>query len=349
MPQINGVNQPQMHRPNILLIRLKCIGDVVFTLPAVHALKTALPDARISYVVSKEYAVLLEGFQPVDEVIRLNRRPWREGGITGVLRETLYLLKALRRNHFSFAFDFQGYGETALLARFSGAQQRWGPAGKASRQWAYTGVCPWDPRQHWADVHLAQLRAAGIAVGPARNHFVVPAAAMDEARRFLAEHALDSRRPMLFIQPFTSSPPKDWPLARFGELAAEWKRRGMQVLFGGGPAERPALAPIEQAGFTVAAGVPLLVAAGLTRLSTVVVGSNTGLLHLAVAAGARVVMLTDAPSLESCFPYQHVDWAVVPSAGRPVASLPVEVVSDACARAFRESSEGGLASRAESQ
>jgi hypothetical protein len=60
-------------------------------------------------------------------------------------------------------------------------------------------------------------------------------------------------------------------------------------------------------------------------------------------------MLTDAANLESGGPFQHADWTVVPPAGCPVAALPLELVSDACTRAFCESGQGGLASRTESQ
>jgi heptosyltransferase-1 len=50
---------------NILLIRLKSIGDILFTLPAVHALRENFPDAKLHFLVSGEHAPLLRGFPDI--------------------------------------------------------------------------------------------------------------------------------------------------------------------------------------------------------------------------------------------------------------------------------------------
>ena len=65
-------------------------------------------------------------------------------------------------------------------------------------------------------------------------------------------------------------------------LAGYWRARGWQVVFGGGPGDLTALEPARAEGFTVLAGQPRMTAAGLIKLSTVVVGGDTGFLHLAV-------------------------------------------------------------------
>ena len=109
---------------NILLIRLKSIGDILFTLPAVHQVREAFPGARISYLVSWEYAPLLEGFREVDETFALNRARYRSGNPLHIVAETFSLFRRLRQGKYSLTVDFQGYGETAWLSRLSGAPQR---------------------------------------------------------------------------------------------------------------------------------------------------------------------------------------------------------------------------------
>ena len=94
---------------NILLIRLKSIGDIVFTLPAVHRVREAFPEARISFLVSKEYAPLLEGFRGVDNVIALDRSRFRRPNPGLIIAQTFSLLRELRQSRFSLAIDFQGY------------------------------------------------------------------------------------------------------------------------------------------------------------------------------------------------------------------------------------------------
>jgi ADP-heptose:LPS heptosyltransferase len=108
----------------------------------------------------------------------------------------------------------------------------------------------------------------------------------------------------------------------------------VQVIFGGGPGERAKLAPAAAAGFAVAAGTPLLVSAGVARLSTVVVGADTGLLHWSVAMGKRVVMLMKSNAPGDPHPFQHPDWALTPAAGKSVSAIPLDDVLKACAEGF---------------
>ena len=57
---------------NILLIRLKSIGDVLLVLPAVHRVRENFPGAKITFLTSKENVPLLRGFREVNEIIELD-------------------------------------------------------------------------------------------------------------------------------------------------------------------------------------------------------------------------------------------------------------------------------------
>ena len=106
---------------NILLIRLKSIGDILFLLPAVHVVRENFPGAKITFLTSRENAALLEGFREVDEVITLDRVRFQSGNPKAILSEAFSLFCRLRGGKFSLVVDFQGYGETAWLAWLSGA------------------------------------------------------------------------------------------------------------------------------------------------------------------------------------------------------------------------------------
>ena len=60
-------------KQDILLIRLKSIGDIVLTLPAVRAVRENFPAARLHFLVSREHAPILRGFRDVDEIIPVDR------------------------------------------------------------------------------------------------------------------------------------------------------------------------------------------------------------------------------------------------------------------------------------
>jgi ADP-heptose:LPS heptosyltransferase len=321
---------------NILLIRLKSIGDVLFTLPAVHRVRENFPGAKITFLTSRENAPLLKGFREVDGVITLDRARFQSGNPMTILSEAFSLFRRLRRGKFSLVVDFQGYGETAWLAWLSGAPQRWGSVYGPGRRWAYTRGVTRNDRLHHVDRYLSLLEQCGLHPGEILNEFVLPDGALNEARQFFVAHNLNAAKPTLFIQPFTSSPQKNWPLENYVSIARHWRSHGVQVLFGGGPSERAALEPVHQAGFPVSAGVPLLVTGGLMKLSSLILGGDTGALHLAVAMGKRVVMIRNSVAPGSPYPFQHPDWAVIATNGRDVSSIETGTVIEACARAFTE-------------
>ena len=308
---------------SILLIRLKSIGDVIFTLPAANAVRANFPDAKITFLTSRENAPLIEGFAAADEVIALDRAVFRSGNPLRFVPEFFGLLRRLRSGKFDLVVDFQGFGETAWLTRLTGSPQRWGSVHGKGRAWAYTRGCRREEKIHLADWNLLLLRQCGLKTGGIKNDFILPAAALAAARRFFAEQKLSPERPTLFLQPFTSSPHKNWPLENFLELAWHFRARGAQVVFGGGPADRAALEPARQEGFAISAGVPLLITGGLMQLSTLVCGGDTGALHLAVALGKRVLMLIHQADTGSPTPFQHPDWVVV--APRPAAIAEISV------------------------
>src|SRR6266478_5662729 len=130
--------EPLLQNQQILLIRLGSLGDVIFTLPAVHLVRTTFPSARITFLIYKEYAPLLEGFAGVDAVMTLDRSRYRSLNPLSICAETFSLLGHIARNRFQLAVDFQGFGETGLLTWLSGAPQRWGSVYRPARRWAYT-------------------------------------------------------------------------------------------------------------------------------------------------------------------------------------------------------------------
>jgi ADP-heptose:LPS heptosyltransferase len=321
-------------RENILIIRLKSIGDVLFTLPAVHAVRENFPDAKLHFLVSKEHAALLRGFSEIDAVIPLDRKIYGSRKFFSAGRDTFELLRRLRAPGFSRTIDFQGYGETALLSWWTGAPERWGTVYQTPRSWAYTHGVARVGTAHPVDGSLALLRECGLTIGPIRNEYVLPAGALEEARQFFIAHKLDTVRRTLFLQPFTSTAHKNWPMENFLKLAWHWHSQGVQVIFGGGPADRAALESARAAGFPVSAGVPLLVTGGLMKLSTLVVGGDTGLLHLAVAMGRRVVMLVRSSLRGQTFPFQHPDWVIMAPAGQKISSLETGLVIEATTTAL---------------
>src|SRR5687768_8692230 len=121
----------------ILLIRLRLIGDVVFTTPAVAALRERFPDAHISYLVEPAAEPVVRHNRHLDRVIVAERRR----GLRRVL-DDVTLAARLRAERFDVVIDFHGGPRSSWLTRASGASRRIGYA-LPGRWWAYTDALPW--------------------------------------------------------------------------------------------------------------------------------------------------------------------------------------------------------------
>ena len=327
----------------ILLIRLSALGDVLFTLPAVNSVRDHFPEARLSYLVSRACAPLLEGFAAVDETIVFDRDTFRHCRPKSWWRSTIGLAHRLRRANFDLVIDFHSFGETAVLGYATGAPERWGTIeGKKLRRLAYTNVFPLQHTQHPVDRNLDFLRYCGVSTAEVRNQFNLRQRWLEMARAKLATLGIDGQRPFIFVQPFTSDPQKDLPIKKLLQFARHWKEQDVQVLFGGGPADRERLLTALQGEFATSAGIELLLTAGLMQLAALVVGSDTGTTHLAVALGRRVVMLVNFLGPQTPIPYGRPEWTVMPPAGRPVPEIQTEQLIAAADAALAQPAGDGL-------
>ena len=323
----------------ILIIRLGGMGDVIFTLPAVCALREAFPRARLSYLTDRAFVPLLEGFGEFETVRGLDRAACKALNLRVLLGGTAGLLLHVKQARYRLVLDFQSFGETAWLTWLSRAPDRWGSVYRPGRSWAYTRPVRRNPALHPVDYNLQLLREAG-GLTPASHpgRFTVPESALCQARDMYQSHQLDPQRQTILFHPFTSTPQKNWPLEHYLAVARMARQSGLQVLFGGGPADAATLEPARLAGYAVTAGAPLMVSGALASLATLVVGGDTGLPHLALAMGRRVLIIMGSIGAGACYPYGHPEWTVVPPEGSPVSAVPADAVWRACSGALADMS-----------
>jgi ADP-heptose:LPS heptosyltransferase len=325
----------------ILLIRLAGIGDIMFTLPAVHMIRENLPDCRITYLTTQSFASLLKGFPGIENLITIDRALYRRRNPGEIFRSVVALISQLREERFDLAVDFQGFSETALLARVSGAKQRWGFLRRQKKQPLYTMGYLSRPLHHLPiDINREILIAGGLAAKPVNNRYQLPREELNKAGRLFEQLGLSPLKTTIFIQPFSNNTAKNWPLEQYVTYADYWAARGVQIIFGGGPADTVRLEAVASQ-YPVSAGkAGLLTSAGLMKLSTVVVGGDTGLLHLSVALGQRIIMLMGPTRPQDFGPYNHFDWTIASEKGTAINQISVDRVIEATATALRE--RGGI-------
>jgi len=123
------------------VIRLGAIGDVVRTLPAVSALRSAYPSARITWLVERAASGILEGQPWIDEVLVFPRERLRAAlrgaRVATLARELGAFVRSLRAERFDLVLDFHAILKSGLLARASGAPLRAGYAPPLGRELAW--------------------------------------------------------------------------------------------------------------------------------------------------------------------------------------------------------------------
>src|SRR2546423_11254420 len=111
----------------ILFVKLGSIGDIVHTLPALAAVRRALPRAEIAWVVERRAAEILKDNPLLETLIEVDTKALRRWPVSGeTLPATRRQLRRLRASPFDLAVDFQGLLKSSLIARLSGARRRVG-------------------------------------------------------------------------------------------------------------------------------------------------------------------------------------------------------------------------------
>jgi lipopolysaccharide heptosyltransferase I len=275
-----------MAEERFLIVKLGSLGDLVFTLPAVAALREAHPNARIDWVVERHWYPLLERNPDLSDVIILDRDS------TGSF---LFAAWRLRTVHYTCAIDFQGLYKSALLARFSGAPQRVGFKARFAREPAASIL--YTQRIAPAGAHMVEQNLAlAAALGAGNSHYRFPLRVRPEAQARLDEKLSAAGIGDFFVlSPGGGWVSKCWPAERYGALHRELaRRRGLRGVVSYGPGERPLAEAVRR---TAGEPEPVLLdidvaqLMALVRQARFVVAGDSGPLHLASAFGTPVVGL----------------------------------------------------------
>ncbi len=271
-----------------LLVRLSSIGDVVHTLPALHALHAS--GWRTGWLVEPPARPLLERNPALDELWSApSVKAFRWGGALATVR-------SLRERRYDVAFDFQGLWKSAAWARVSGASRVVGWDTESRREPASRVLVGErvrrEGRGHVIDKNLSLLEPLGIhAVGG--RHFPLPRSREVAVRVDQGLAGVDCSR-LVVLNPGGGWASKLWPAERFGALASALRALGFVPLVSWGPGEQDLADRVVAASDgTARRSFPtsLLDYVELVRRARIVVAADTGPLHLACAVGTPVVAL----------------------------------------------------------
>ena len=290
---------------NILLIRLRRIGDVVTVTPCLRAVKETFPDAHLAVLVEKAAADVLLGNPYIDELIVLDKTTFKRWGRLGSLWAEIKFLLALRRKRFDLIINLHGGPRSSIQTLVSGARYRLGGFIDWHHwNWVYNirtrplveMLGEHANHAHIVERHLATLKAAGIETRDHRLIMTVLPQAQTSLQRLLEERMVPAGERLVTIHPGSRSPAKRWKEERFAELADRLiEEFGVTVVLVSGPGEEAATRNVQGAmrrgAIDLGGRVSLQELAALFSRSSLYIGLDSGALHVAAALGVPLVAL----------------------------------------------------------
>ena len=300
------------HYKNILIIKPSALGDIVHALPVLETLRVSLPDARITWLVRREFAPLLECVNGLDEILLFDRkllgrwyyRPSAFGALCDFMRK-------LKNSRYDLVLDLQGLFRTALFGWMTGCPKRIGMADArelAGLFYTLKVPCP-ENSIHVLDYYYALLKEAGIDGLPTTEAFLkIPDETAASVNQKLAQAGIP--RKYIVLVPSSAHPNKCWPAERFAKLAEDLNHQfDLSIVVIGTQKDRPiidaikAYCPIQLIDLTGKTTVAELVA--LLQQAQGVVSNDTGPGHIAAAMHIPTVLIFGHTNPMRVGPYQR--------------------------------------------
>ena len=295
----------------ILIARLGAMGDILHALPAVTAIREALPGSTLGWLVEEKWTELLtahgpkpspESLSPQKPVVNLihtvDTKLWRSRILH---RGTLKEMRGARRRvcdiHYDLVLDFQGAIKSAVLARWSGASAMAGfadPREPAAR-FFYSRKFPRAGEHVIEQNHGLAAQALKEYLGGRELRLLPPSLPCDPAAEAWAqaEVARLGIASFALLNPGAGWGGKQWPAERFGAVAQALAKHNVKSLVNAPPDEASLARAVVEAGgshaFAIDCTVGQLIA--LTRRARIFVGGDTGPMHLAAVLGVPTVAL----------------------------------------------------------
>ncbi|MDF1662126.1 MAG: glycosyltransferase family 9 protein [Planctomycetota bacterium] len=290
----------------ILILRVGALGDLVFVLPAVTLLRKSFPKAEIHWLVKKSFLPFLDGLPGIHQLWPLTPN------IPGIFKAG----SLLRKQRFDLVLDFHGNLRSGILSRMTGAKDRIGFAPPYSKEWNHLFnnhlVNPENLESHKVDRNLFLVNALPWTTPIEKPAAELPVNSKLQAaiQNELAELGIFPGEKLIIIHSGASKRGaiKRWFPERFAKLVEllEKSIEAKYLLIWGSPDEQLEALKIQ----SLCPGVqvmPRQLPFGqlfeLFRRATLLIGVDTGPLHLANALGTPVLALFGPKSRSIYKPY----------------------------------------------
>jgi len=275
----------------VLVVKLRSIGDTVLATPSLISLKRFLPDARIDILLEDWVAPVLDGFEPVNDVLVVGK------GLAGRMQTA----SELKRRGYDVAFNLHG-GTTATF--FTAASRARHRVGLATYQYSFlynhllsSPAAFWGRDvMHSAEQQLALLGSVGVPVEDRpESHLIVSPRALHALEDKLSDSALRTpHSAFALLHPGTAFFTKQWPPKYFAHVAEYLYERGIPSVAIGSRSESGILQEVADSASVAIATFDDLTLPEITALASkakLFVGNDSGIAHIAAAVNIPSVVI----------------------------------------------------------
>lgn len=278
---------------NILVIRLSSLGDIVRLVPTLKTLKENCQ--RLVFLTEDRFSEIAGMYPFYDEVIFFPRKNLN-------LKNLINFFKGLRKEDYDLTLDLHGIFKSAILEKLTKTKSNMGYPKKFSKEFAHIFYkekifCGKNPSISRFERYNFALKHLNLKIENQEKFYqpLISQEAKDFSEKFLKENKLEDRNfAFLFVGASLKQKFKRWPLFRFKELAFELKdKMNLEPIFAYGPDEMELERQL-RSHFLTLPPLNLMKTASIILRSSLFVGADTGLMHLAAISGIKTVAVMGA-------------------------------------------------------
>jgi heptosyltransferase-1 len=276
----------------VLIVKVTSLGDIVQALPVVADIKRAFPGVQVDWAADEAFAEVVHWSENVDRVLCAPLRRFKKARRWADFKSIWASIAELRAYRYDFIIDIQGVYKSAIIAFLARSSRRIGyqapDLGERGAAFAYTGRFGRRPKCNaWHGMRINAGEALGYQIeGPAVFKLRLP-----EAGKL---PFASTGKPVAAFFHATSKDDKKWPVSHWVAIGRELTQRGFQlVLPWGSEGERLEAEQIasQLPGATVLPKMSVTEIAQMIDACALVIGTDTGFVHLAHALQKRTVMI----------------------------------------------------------
>jgi lipopolysaccharide heptosyltransferase II len=303
----------------LLVVKPSSLGDVVHTLPLVHAIKRCYPSCYIGWIVQKSLSAILEYDPSVDEIVPIaipstsdptaHRDAFVHAAIA-TFRTWRQLRHRFKEKPYDVVLDLHASFRSGLLqtANPGGFRIGFADAKEFNTYFQDHTLSPDPSRPHAVDENLSFAEYLRCPPQPGDFRVLTSDAARERVRMFLEKAGVKEGSRIVYANPGARWKTKQWTIGGWSKLAELLIRKvGATVIFSGSPDDAPHIQSITdlmtERALNAAGSLSLSDAVALIEASDVYVGVDSGPMHIAAFVGTPVVAILGPTEPAKVGPY----------------------------------------------